>query len=77
METVKISTPMHDFRQAFPSQSLETVVNHLLEAAIETELKKQKVSRAEEIREKFKKIRDASPHTSNDDIRALRDEGRT
>jgi hypothetical protein len=77
METVKISTSMNDFRQAFPSQSLEDVVNHLLEAAVESELRKQKPLQAEEILEKFKKIRDASPSTSNDEIRALRVEGRS
>jgi Arc/MetJ family transcription regulator len=63
------------FAKAFPTESLEEALQRLLRAEVEGRTAPT-ANRGLEIIEALRTIRECSPSTSNDQIRALRNEGR-
>ena len=67
---------LRDFQQVFPHDSIEAVIHKLLEDAIRSEKQKHSEKFTKNILEKAERIRNSGPSVSNDEIRALRNDGR-
>jgi len=63
------------FEKAFPGDTIEAAVERLLRAEV-SKRRPALTPRAQALLEKIRSIRESTPPTSNEEIRALRHEGR-